>query len=694
MNTYIEKYTTPYPDHANGGGSLELHHHPPVNISDVCGASWWDILHGVAVSIRDGKGGCASCGAHAVTLMEYAHDLVNVSLNKRAEKPDSIRAWTPYALQLATIPEYAFAEVAQSQRRRRVKCHFNEDTFKAIPGEVNAFVKELRKAHRTGDAEGFVDDLNSLCGTVQPRLPLSQEALVKIKGSCSNKARGKEAGPPTCSLEATTGGKTVVKEPKIRIPITDLSSEGIDRAVREARRQLAEALGGVDPEPLAPKKKVTTTAEPKTFAVTDGQQIELTEKLVPINSVIASNDPETGAVNPEYPGWLQPRDRERAMNMVQVRKMANRLEPARIIQDFHTLDRGSPVVAKFDQKYMVVSGNGRAMAIQLAKDQYPHLYNEYLDALGSKKDVMLVRVTDDQSEERLREIAELGNVSAAIATSTVEQASIDSAKLTGEFVARLQPLEDETASIEDTVRAAKNRAWVTQFLGLIPENELAAVADAKGMLSESGVRRIVMALAMWVFGVDDGNRIAQIAFESRRGSNQNIVQGTLRAVPRLATMIARINGWVSEASGDQVAIAIAARDELNIAPSIGKSILRYSDLRSNDITISDYLSQATMGEFIERTPLQDQLIKMFDDNKRSAKRISEILTAYTHLVEDIQNPNQAGFFDEPGDRVKAGTAERLLATAIAEEKLMEPVAMFQMQRANGRLDKILVEARI
>jgi hypothetical protein len=199
---------------------------------------------------------------------------------------------------------------------------------------------------------------------------------------------------------------------------------------------------------------------------------------------------------------------------------------------------------------------------------------------------------------------------------------------------------------------------------------------------------------MWVFGVDDGNRIAQIAFESRRGSNQNIVQGTLRAVPRLATMIARITGWVSEASGEQVALAVAARDELNIAPSIGKSILRYSDLRSNDITISDYLSQATMGEFIERTPLQDQLIKMFDDNKRSAKRISEILTAYTHLVEDIQNPNQAGFFDEPGDRVKAGTAERLLATAIAEEKLMEPVAMFQMERANVRLDKILVEARI
>lgn len=687
MSTYIERFTTRSLAPENGAGSLELHHHPPANISDVCGSSWWGIIHGVATSIRDH--GCATCGEHAISLMEYAHDLVNVSLEKPAEKPRAIREWTPFALQLATMPEYESAEVDQAQRKRRVKCNFNEDTFKAIPGEVNASIKDLRAAQRTGDAQGFVTELNALCGTVQPRLPLSQEAEVKIKGACK---------PQGCSLQATTGGKSVVKEPKIKIPITELSSEGIDRAVREARRQLAAALGEVDPEPVITKKKITPT-EPKTFAVTDGQQIELTEKLVPINSVIASNDPETGAVNPNYPGWLQPRDRERAMNMVQVRKMAANLEPSRLIQDFHTLDRGSPVVAKFDNNWMVVSGNGRAMAIQLAKDQYPDLYTEYLNALpmsrSAKKNVMLVRIIDDSSEERLREIAELGNVSAALATSTVEQASIDSAKLTAEFVAKLQPMEDETATIEETVRAAKNRTWVTQFLALIPENELAAVADSKGKLSESGVRRVVMALAMWTFGFEDGNRIAEIAFESPPGSsNRNIVQGTLRAVPRLATMIARIDGWVSEATPEQVATAVAARDELNISPAIAKSILRHSDLRQSGITISDYLSQASMGEFIDRTPLQDQIIKMFDDNKRSAKRISEILTAYTDQVENIQSPNQAGFFDEPGDRVKPGTAERLLATAIAEEKLLEPVAMFQMQRANVRLDKILLGGRI
>jgi hypothetical protein len=229
---------------------------------------------------------------------------------------------------------------------------------------------------------------------------------------------------------------------------------------------------------------------------------------------------------------------------------------------------------------------------------------------------------------------------------------------------------------------------------LIPENELAAVADSKGKLSESGVRRVVMALAMWTFGFEDGNRIAELAFETSNPDSKNIVQGTLRAVPRLATMIARLDGWVSESTPDQVAIAFSAREELNIAPAIGKAILRYSNLKANDITISDYLSQASMGEFIDRTPLQDQIIKMFDDNKRSAKRISEILTAYTDQVKVIQNPNQAGFFDEPGDRVTPGTAEKLLARAIIEEKLLEPVAMFQRHRANVRLDKLLLEARI
>lgn len=722
MNTYIKKYTTQLAKVENGDGSLELHHHPPANISDVCGASWWSIIHGVATSIRDGEGGCSTCGEHAVSLMEYAHDLVNVSLEKPAQKPHAVREWTPYALQLATMPEYESAIISQNQRSSR-NCQFNKDTFDTNPVAVQASLKELRKAHGNGDAQGFVNELNSLCKTKQKRMPLSQSAEVKIRGSCK---------PQGCTLEATTGGKAVIKEPKIRIPITDLTPEGIESAVSEARKQLAAALGETPPPaaPAAPtgrtlaesfgeeprKKKDSKVVRKKpmgtTFAQTNGDEVGLFVDFPSLKEVVASNLPETGEVNPAYPGWLQPRNRERALNMVQVRKMAANLDPSRLLTDYHSLDRGTPVVVSRSlleskeklNEFFVVSGNGRAMAIQLAAESYPEVYARYVEALEEKmgwksgmgNNKMLVRIIspEETNKKRLREIAELGNVSAAIATSTVEQAGIDSAKLTAEFIARLQPLEDETATIEETIRAQKNRGWVTEFLGMIPETELAAVADSKGRLSESGVRRVVMALAMWVFGVEDGNRISEIAFESTNQTARNIVQGSLRAVPRLATMIARLDSWVADASGEQVQIAIAARDELNISPIIAKAILRYIDLRRSGITIGDALAQHEMEGFIDTTDLMRKLLLVFDKNSRSAKRISEILIAYTEQVENIQSPNQSGFFDQPEDRVTSGTAERLLDQAVETENLLEPVAMFQRQRANVRLDKILLEARI
>jgi hypothetical protein len=693
LNSSLKKFISQSPKAENGAGKLDLHHHPPANIADVCGNSWWGIIHGIATSIRDH--GCSSCGEHAITLFEYAHDLVNVSLEKPTQNPHAVREWTPYALQLAKMPEYEFSEISQNQRRA-AKCRFNQDTFVTNQGAVTKSLQDLKAAQREGDSEGFVNELNALCSTKQTRLKFSQEAEVKIKGSCK---------PQGCSLEATTGGKTVVKEPKIKVPITELTPEGIDRAVRTARSQLAEALGEpVSAAPAPTAKKKITPGTTKTFAVTDGQQIELDEILVPITWVDASNNPETGEINPLYPGFLQPRNRDRAANMVQVRKMAATLDPSRLIEDFRTLDRGSPVVVENAMmeggsekavNYFVVSGNGRAMAIQLAEKLHPDVYQKYLDALGTTKANMLVRVirATDSSRVRLREIAELGNVSAAIATSTIEQANIDSGKMKAEFVQRLEPLDDESASMEETVRAAKNRAWVNQFLTLVPETELASVVDSEGRLSETGVRRIVMAIAMWVFGFEDGNRIAEIAFETSNQDSRNIVQGTLRAVPRLATMIARLDGWVEEADGDQIAIAVAARDELNISPSIGKAILRYIDLKANGIKVSEYLAQITMEDMIERTELQDRLIEIFDDNKRSARRISEILQGYAVTVNEIESPNQAGMFDSPGDRVQPGTALTLLNAAVIQTEMLQPEMMFQNLRANARLDKILVGGR-
>ena len=627
--------------------------------------------------------------------MRYAHDLVNVSLDKPMHAPEAVGQWEPYARKLAA----QVAGVHQGQRRPP-KCRFDTATFSTNPLAVSRFMKDLRAAERAGDAETFVHELNTLCSTQQ--LPLRQDDPdpVKISGKCS----GLE-----CSLTATAGGRTLEKQPKIKIPITAVTHEGVRRAVKSAREQLREAMGERVPSVKRakkvrslPKKTDGKPTRRDTFAQLDGQRIDLELQVVPLPAVIASNDPLTFETNPDYPGWLQPRDRTRAANVVQVRTMAGALDPERLVEDFHTLEGGPPVVWRTREgegawKYMVVSGNGRAMAIQLAEAQHPELYAAYIAALEEKFPVqiksrlgprMLVRVLNpggelNPSKERVREIAELGNVAKAAATSSVEQAAIDTTVMTGEFIGRLSPLEDESATLAGTVRAAKNRAWTTEFLGMIPQTQLAELVGPDGSLNNTGIERAVMALTMWTFGVEDnGRRLAEFAFESLEGDAKNVMQGTLRAVPRLASMRAQLQGYVTNAGPETMRDAVVMQDAYDLTPTVADAILRYIKIKAASQPVEDALSQASFDAPI--SPASRTLIRMFESNKRSARAIGELFNAYASEVQAMPNPSQASMLGSPSARaltVNAGVD--LIRQLVAQPAT--PAGHGQMMELSKRL---------
>ena len=64
-----------------------------VSIPDACGAAWWAIFHNTAQAIHDA--GCSSCGEHAITLMQFMHDLVNIRLGKPLHVPAVAEEWLP-----------------------------------------------------------------------------------------------------------------------------------------------------------------------------------------------------------------------------------------------------------------------------------------------------------------------------------------------------------------------------------------------------------------------------------------------------------------------------------------------------------------------------------------------------------------------------------------------------------------------
>lgn len=59
-----------------------------VVIPDVCGPSWWAILHNTVMAIK--TDGCESCGGHAIKMMSFLHDMVNVDLDKKVHNPKNV----------------------------------------------------------------------------------------------------------------------------------------------------------------------------------------------------------------------------------------------------------------------------------------------------------------------------------------------------------------------------------------------------------------------------------------------------------------------------------------------------------------------------------------------------------------------------------------------------------------------------
>ena len=126
--------------------------------------------------------------------------------------------------------------------------------------------------------------------------------------------------------------------------------------------------------------------------------------------------------------------------------------------------------------------------------------------------------------------------------------------------------------------------------------------------------------------------------------------------------------------------AAAARGEmhpLSISQDIVDAAKHLAHLKSIGQSVGDYMSQQTMFGDRPLSPVAEDLLKMFDQNKRSAAKIAQTLNEYAKLVEDAGNPKEAGLFDAkivPGPREVLQAARRLVAGEKPNEQV-QPVAV-------------------
>ncbi len=507
------------------------------------------------------------------------------------------------------------------------------------------------KCHATG-----INELNK-----------QKSALIET-GKCYIKKKADMKQDPTASVTGTCSihGCNLTVKGKIETPGQETGAGGLSKAVDSVIEHL-EKRGGTG-----------ELISDKTFApgISTNNRYEFQFAIKEADDLIVSHDPFTFVLNPKYTAKLQPRQRERLANQVQVKKIAAGLDPEKLLLDTKAIDTGSPII---NTGNLVLCGNGRVMALILAAAEHPGNIAKYKLALrdimpkyslhndiAKMKLPVLVRVLMTKTNEQA--FAEECNARPTIEASAIEKARTDADKVTTGMLNSLDILEGEP--IEDALRSGRNKQFVTSFLSKLPENEQALLITANGSLNTDGVRRMGMAIFVATFKGDVGLRLAAQFFEALDTNVKNAFNGILRAL-----------GGLAQAEN---LIANGQRDKsLSFGEDLAKAISVFSVIKKTDgMTVSKYLNQQSFDR--ELNPFQERVLQVLDEYSRSARRIGDILSNYAQAVIDSPPPGQSSMmgdvratkeelFDSAVRKV-AAAVEAEKAEAAARKAQKEPVA--------------------
>jgi hypothetical protein len=379
----------------------------------------------------------------------------------------------------------------------------------------------------------------------------------------------------------------------------------------------------------------------KAYGANPGEQYVTRYELRELSDLVTSND-DSGDINPNYPKELQPRDRSREASMMQITGIAQGLIADAFLSEFHSLDRGAPIVGEGN---IVESGNGRTMGLRRAALDVPEKWNEYQSRLAEVandfgvdpsdyKEPVLVRVVVGEYD-RL-DFTKAANESAVLQMSDSERAKSDALKISAEDLLALE-LGDDT---DRAIQHPRNRGFIRSFLNNYAENERATMIDRDGGLTQSGLTRVKSALFNRVY---DDDRLSDRLFESLDNDVKNITNGLMGSLGQLAKA--------------EELVKRGERNDYSMAHDIAVATEKLSALKRDGSTVEEYRQQGQLfGR--ELTDIQETILEELDKRKRSGKQVKEFITAWADLVMQQPSPKQASFV--PGKPSKEELMERWL----------------------------------
>ncbi|MFC3874935.1 hypothetical protein [Neisseria musculi] len=229
---------------------------------------------------------------------------------------------------------------------------------------------------------------------------------------------------------------------------------------------------------------------------------------------------------------------------------------------------------------------------------------------------MISRFTDAGIDTNREAVA--SNEGGGLGMSALEQARVDADRLPdfGSFV----PSEN------GELNTPANRGFIRDFVGSMPTTVQAQMVGADGQLSQDGVRRLRNAL---LYGAYGNSPALSRMVESTDAGLKNMVNAMMQAAPA----IAKAKNHIKD----------GAMHDADISSDIAAAVEKINEIHESGGSVADYLAQHGMFED-DLPPVARELVRFFDEHRRSAKAISTLLKNYYDLLAAQGNPAEADMF--------------------------------------------------
>jgi hypothetical protein len=420
------------------------------------------------------------------------------------------------------------------------------------------------------------------------------------------------AAKPTVEpvVQTTTAPSAVPEPPKIEAPPVkepEIEPEklGFKEEVPEAER------------PAAPPAKSVVPKAARTYGVKtpdSSMKVNVREELVEMDDLIESHMMD-GKENPLYDQSIQGRERAKTGYLDRSREHAARLdEKGQITDQSLRSDDGPPILDK--NTNMVVSGNGRGMAVRFANDLHPGAYESYRqkvtamhpEAAGMKKPVLVTRIVDDLSHDDIVKFADLSNDPIAARKSPFEEAKADAKIIPDDFTDRFAMVGKTLA---EALSSPTNKGLMDSIVGNIPSAERVALFDAEGGLTPAAAERIGRGMLIKILG-EDAKPILMRAFE----------QGEISK---------RVMGGLEQAAGDLIKLrAPTSQVAVDVRKTLLQAIEYLDEAQHYKDGVKEWIKQESL---LPRDDGAVRLMKILSEAK-SKEQVGSIVSDLSRVADD------------------------------------------------------------